>query len=173
MKVADVPIEKKFAVLCEIVRAQHFAWRRAVEELCPEVDAVAVVTRMWEITGRQTAAAYLKRVDPEAPLAPQLADSIVWSSRSMGEDARAEIPDPAPGDTPADEAFVRHLDCPWCKWHRRHDLEAEDRPGCDAWFRTIVEEVNQALDGRLRVETIEALPDGGDCCLRRLWVEEP
>ena len=162
---SDLPVEKRFAVLCEITRAQHFAWRQAVAELCPGTDPTKVVDKMWQITGRQTAAAYVKHLDPTRPLAPQIADSIAWSSRCMGEDAQAE-----PGASP-EEAYVRHKDCPWVHWHRRANLLAEDRPGCDAWFEATIAAVNQARDTKLRVATIEALPDGGASCLRRIWVE--
>ncbi len=162
----DLPLEKKFDVLCQIVRAQHFAWRRAVVELCPDRDPEDVVNRMWEITGTQTARAYLNKIDPEEPLAPQVAAGIVWSSRSMGEDAVAEA-DPATGD-----AFIRHRGCPWRDWHERQGLLAEDRPGCDAWFRSTIEGINRELGTRLTFETLESLPEGGSCCLRRLWVED-
>ena len=75
----DIPVDKKFAILCQITRAQHFAWREAVGELSEHVDPAAVAIRMWEITGAQTAAAYVKRLDPDAPLAPQFAKSSAWS----------------------------------------------------------------------------------------------
>ena len=158
-------VEAKFAALCQIARAQHFAWREAVEELCPGVDPAAVVRRMWEITGRQTARAYLKRLDRASPLAPQVASSIAWSSQCMGEEAQVEL------SADAEEAFVRHQACPWFEWHRREGLLAEDRPGCDLWFATTVEEINRALGTDLRVETVTSLPDGGASCLRRLWVD--
>jgi hypothetical protein len=164
MATMDVPVEERFRVLCEITRAQHFAWREAALALAPQLDPVALTKKMWEITGRQTAKAYLKRLDPEQPLAPQVARSLAWSSACMGEDATVE-----PGE--GDEAFVRHHDCPWCRWHERLGLLAEDRPGCDTWFRTVVDAIGEALETSLRVETISALPDGGDCCLRRIWVE--
>ena len=160
----DLPFEKRFAILCEITRAQHFAWREAVAQLCPDVDPARVVDRMWELTGEQTARAYLKRVDPQRPLAPQIAASVVWSSQCMGEDASVR-------EGQGDEAFVEHRDCPWLHWHRRLDLLAEDRPGCDAWFRSTVDTINQALGTRLRVETQETLPEGGAACRRRLWVD--
>lgn len=163
---ADVPpVEKRFAVLCEITRAQHFAWREAVEGACPGALPTDVVLKMWEHTGRDTARAYLKRLDPQRPLAPQVAACIAWSSHCMGEDAKVE---PGKGE---DEAYVRHTDCPWVHWHRRLDLLAEDRPGCDAWFRSTVDEVNRALGTELRTETLETLPEGAPSCLRRLWVE--
>jgi hypothetical protein len=172
------PVEKKFSILCEILRAQHFAWREAVRELCPGIDPARVTARMWEITGHRTAAAYLKRIDVSSPLAPQVARGIVWSSESMGEKAVVESrPDADPEDATTaprrnDEAFVRHLECPWFRWHEKEQLLAEDRPACDIWFQTVVNDINTALGTRLRVETLDALPDGGPCCLRRLWVDE-
>ena len=161
----DIPLQRRFDVLCQITRAQHFAWREAVRELCPGVDTRAVVERMWEITGRQTAQAYLKHIDPAHPLAPQVAESVAWSSRCMGEDAHVET-DPGSG-----EAFVRHEACPWLGWHERMGLLAEDRPGCDAWFRATVDEINRTLGTKLRVETLTTLPDGDASCLRRFRVD--
>jgi hypothetical protein len=161
----DTSVEQRFRVLCQIVRAQHFAWREAVAELCPGVDPATVATRMWEITGRETAHAYLKRIDPSQPLARQVAASVVWSSHCMGENAALEVtPD-------KDEAFVRHDDCPWFHWHERQGLLAEDRPGCDRWFQVTVDEINRALGTSLRVETLGTLPDGDGACRRRFWNE--
>ncbi|MBI5481168.1 MAG: L-2-amino-thiazoline-4-carboxylic acid hydrolase [Deltaproteobacteria bacterium] len=157
-------MEKKFAVLCEIARAQHFAWHEAVRQTCPGADLAKIVDRMWELSGHDTAKAYLKRLDKTKPLAPQVASSIVWSSQCMGEAATLEVTEGK------DEAFVRHADCPWFHWHQRTGLLAEDRPGCDVWFQTIVKDVNQALGTQVRVETQEALPDGGSCCLRRFFI---
>ena len=161
----DVPVEKKFAVLCEIARAQHFAWHEAVRQLCPGVDVAKVTNRMWELSGHDTAKAYIKRIDKAKPLAPQVAASFVWSSLCMGETATVEA---TPGK---DEAFVRHADCPWFRWHKRLDLLPEDRPGCDTWFQTTVDDINKALGTAVRMKTVETLPDGGSCCLRRFWVE--
>ena len=83
----------------------------------------------------------------------------------MGEDALAEA-----GANP-EEAFLRHTACPWQRWHEKLGLLAEDRPGCDAWFASTLKVINETLDTKLCFETLEALPDGGSCCLRRLWVE--
>jgi hypothetical protein len=163
----DIPLEKRFSILCEIVRAQHFAWREAAQELCPDMDTARIVTRMWEITGRDTAKAYLKMIDRSRPLAVQVAQGVANSSIIMGEAAVVEIPPDGQGDV----ALLRHTECPWLDWHRRFQLLDEDRPGCDAWFQSTVDHINQELGTKLRVETVEAMPEGGSCCLRRFWVE--
>ncbi|MHC4218350.1 MAG: hypothetical protein ACYSU7_07825 [Planctomycetota bacterium] len=160
----DVPAEERFRVLCEITRAQHFAWREAALALAPHLDPGALTRKMWEITGVQTADAYLKRLDSGAPLALQVARSIAWSSTCMGEAVTVEAGE-------GDEAFVRHTDCPWFHWHKRLDLLAEDRPGCDTWFQTVVARINETLGTSIRIETTSALPEGGTCCARRIWVE--
>ena len=156
------PVEKRFQTLCQITRAQHFAWREALVRSCPDADVVAVTGRMWEVAGRDTAQAYVKRIDRARPLAAQVADGIVWSSQSMGEDATVEA---GASDR---EAYVRHRACPWVDWHRKLGILGEDRPGCDTWFRATVDEVNRALVTRLVVETLETLPDGAPSCLRRI-----
>lgn len=163
---AETPIDKRFAVLCEIVRAQHFAWHEAVRQLCREVDTAAVTMRMWELTGEQTARAYLEHLDPDRPLALQVAESIVWSSRAMGEDAVAEAGE-------GEVAYVRHAGCPWHRWHERTGLLAEDQPGCDAWLRSTIEHIARKVGRPLRFETEQSLPEGGQACVRRIWVDEP
>lgn len=160
----DVPIETRFKTLCEIVRAQHFAWREAALAVAPNIDPQELCNKMWEITGVQTARTYLKRLDRTKPLALQVARCIGWSSVCMGEDAAVE-------EGEGDEAFVKHHDCPWFHWHKRLGLLAEDQPGCDTWFATTVAEINKALGVNIKVETQCALPTGGDCCRRRIWVE--
>lgn len=163
---ADASLETRFAVLCEIVRSQHFAWREAVHQLCPDVDPAEVADRMWALTGESTATAYLKHLDPAAPLALQVAKSVAFSSRCMGEDASVE-------EGPDGEAFVRHADCPWFHWHKRKDLLDEDRPGCDRWFQETTAGLAKALGVSLEVETLATLPDGDDSCLRRFRVARP
>ncbi len=160
----DIPIEKKFQILVEINRASHFAWRQAVQRLHPEADLQALVCAMWDVTGVQTAESYLRRLDTSKELAPQIAGSIVWSSHCMGEDAQVE-----PGAT-SGESFVKHTSCPWFRWHDQNGLLHEDRPGCDRWFEATIRTINEKLGTSVRFETLSALPDGDECCLRRIWV---
>jgi hypothetical protein len=161
----DFPIEKKFRILTEICRASHFAWREAVVRRCPDVDPSEIVNEMWDITGVQTALAYLKRLDRSKGLAEQLATSIVWSSSCMGEEARVEK------GKRAGEFIVRHDCCPWYRWHSDRGLLPEDRPGCDRWFEATIRTINENLGSRIRFETLSALPEGGDGCVRRIWEE--
>lgn len=161
---AELPIQKRFDILCEITRAQHFAWREAALEEAPGLDPQLLVNKMWAITGAQTAKAYVKHIDPEKPLAIQIARLIVGSSACMGEDAAVESGE-------GDAAFVRHDDCPWFHWHQRLGLLDEDRPGCDTWFCSTIDGINTALGTSVKVETTGALPSGDDCCRRRIWVE--
>ncbi len=86
----DLPTEERFRVLCEITRAQHFAWREAALALAPQLDPVELTKQMWKLTGVQTAKAYLRRLDKSKPLAPQVARCIAWSSACMGEDVTVE-----------------------------------------------------------------------------------
>lgn len=159
----DIPLDQKYRVLVEICRSSHFAWREAVRLRCPEVDPTDVVKEMWQITGVQTAEAYLKRLDPGGDLPLQIAESIVWSSICMGEDARLEA-----GDQPG-EYVVRHLACPWQRWHENFELSGEDRAGCDRWFEATLRTINERLGSRVRFETMCALPEGDSSCARRIW----
>lgn len=150
-------------MLSEIARAQHFAWHAAVSRLCPGLDPMRVTLEMWRVTGAQTGAAYVRKIDRALPIAPQIAERICGSSQCMGEDAVVER---GAGDR---EAFVVHRACPWKRWHEKMDLAREDRPGCDEWFRATIEAVNRALGSRVAFETIESLPEGGSTCRRRIW----
>jgi len=168
MEKNEQSVQKSFEVLCQITRAQHFAWREAVASCCSESIPQDVVIEMWRITGQQTAQSYLKHMDKtsaSASLPEQVARSIVWSSRSMGEDAAFE-------EDKDGVAMVRHSGCPWYDWHQRLGLLSEDQPGCDAWFGAIVEEINQARGSQLKFETVSSLPEGDSSCLRRFWVAQ-
>ncbi len=158
----NVPIEKRFRILCEITRAQHFAWREAALSMSPDLDPLELTNTMWELVGIQTAEAYMKHLDPLQPLALQIAQSIAWSSECMGETVRVE-------EEEGGSVFLIHDDCPWYHWHKRLGILEEDRPGCDVWFQTVVLTVNNALGATLRVETECTLPEGCECCRRRFW----
>ena len=162
----DIPVEKKFKILCEITRASHFSWRQAVVETCPDIDIKDVVYKMWEITGHETAKAYIRKIDSSKAILPQIAGSFVWSSITMGEDAEI-INEGNPI-----EIFVRHNGCPWFNWHLKVDALAEDRPGCDIWFKTVVDDINKALGTKVKIETQSSLPEGESSCVRRIWIEE-
>ena len=155
--------EKRFELLANIMRASHFEWRRAVASLCPDLDPTEAVKRYWEEVGKDTAAYYLKKIDPDKDIAEQLAALYVASSVAMGEDA-AVVASSVPG-----ESLARHEACPWFDWHKREGLLHEDQVGCDYWLKTVVDEINKALGTELRFETVESLPAGGSSCLRRFW----
>ena len=42
----DIPLESRFKVICEITRAQHFAWREAALILAPHLDAEQPTNKM-------------------------------------------------------------------------------------------------------------------------------
>ncbi len=157
--------EKRFELLANIMRASHFEWRRAALATNPQPDPEALIRRYWEEVGRDTAAFYLRKIDPAGDVARQVADLFVGSSVAMGEDAEY-------AGTDGDGCHLaRHNACPWFDWHKREGLLAEDRLGCDHWLATVVDEVNRALGAKVRFQTVEALPDGGTQCLRRFWQE--
>ena len=159
-----ITIQEKFETLCRITRSFYFAWRETALKLCPQHPPREVINKFWEIIARQTAESYLKKINPKKPLSKQIAESMVWSSVNMGEDARV-----VKGKN-ENEYFVEHRHCPWFDWHRRLGLLSEDQPGCDTWFFKTVELLNQKLGTKVKIETQKSLPCGGDCCRRRIWV---
>lgn len=152
-------LEQKFNALCQITRASHFEWREAFIKMFPDLDPADAVMKYWEIVGRDTAKAFLKRIDRDKPVAPQIAEMIVNSSLAMGESADMTV---------ESDGSVRlvHSDCPWFDWHKKYDALEEDQPGCDCWFQTIVKDVNQELNTNVRVETMSSLPTGDENCTR-------
>jgi len=157
-------IEEKFKILCSITRAAHFEWREAFIRMNPDMNPTDAVMQYWKIVGHDTAKAFLKKIKPEEPVIPQLAQMIVDSSLAMGEDAQLDIRHNT-------EAHVKHNACPWFEWHKRKDALSEDRPGCDCWFQTIVQDVNESLSTQIKVETLSTLPDGDEHCIRRFTIE--
>ena len=80
-------LEQKFKALCQITRAAHFEWRATVSKMAPGIDPVDSVLSYWEIVGHDTAKVYLKKIDKDKPVVPQIAQLIVDSSLAMGEQA--------------------------------------------------------------------------------------
>ena len=159
-------IEKKYAVLANIMRASHFQWRRTALAVNPNIDPIDLVNRYWDEVGKDTAQYYVRMIDPAGDLAEQFAALFVSSSVIMGEDAE-EIAQSAAG-----REQVRHNSCPWYDWHQREGLLAEDLGGCNHFLQVVVDGVNAALGTSLRFETVESLPGGGSCCLRQFWEED-
>ncbi len=155
-------LEQKFKALCQITRAAHFEWRQTFIAMNPGADPKEAVLKYWEIVGHDTAKAYIKQIDPQKPIVPQLAKAIVDSSLAMGETARI-----IPGGSD-NELHFEHQDCPWLKWHQRYDAADEDRPGCDKWLETLINDISKEFGVKLIFETLSSLPDGQDTCERVL-----
>jgi hypothetical protein len=162
---SEIPLEKRFRMLAQIQRASHFEWLRAVRALCPDVDEKELVLRFWTEVGHDTARNYVDHMDPAKPMPRQMAESFVFSSQCMGEDAVVV----EGGDDR--ECFARHDDCPWLEWHRREGKTDLDQAGCDRWLEVLVGDVNEALGTDVKWETVKAMPAGDEVCLRRFWVE--
>jgi len=161
----DIPVEKRFRVLSQILRASHFEWLRAARALAPNVSELQLILKFWEEVAKDTAESYIKRIEPDKPLPEQIVRCFVFSSICMGEDCEAVA------GKDENEAFARHTACPWFEWHKRLGKTELDLPGCDRWIEVFVDEINRRLGVRVRWETLKALPKGDDVCLRRFWVE--
>jgi 2,4-dienoyl-CoA reductase (NADPH2) len=161
----EIPLEKRFERLAQITRATFFTWRETVADTFKDANLPELVNKFWEITARDTAKGYLRRLDPAKPLAPQIAEAMVTDSINMGEDAKLIL------GKSVNEAFVHHDGCPWFDWAARLKLLEEDQPGCDAWFFKTVELINKQLGTNVKIETLKSLPKGDAICLRRIWVE--
>jgi len=164
MSSSEITIERRYAALCNMLRAQHFAWRDAVQNRIPNVPIDEVVAAMWEKAGEETANAFSLAFDRSQPLAPQAAEAVALSCQCMGREATVEVD--------GDEAFVIQDDCPWFECHARHGTVDEDRMGCDAWFNGILERLNEHLETTLAFETLETLPEGAPRCRRRIYISE-
>lgn len=155
-------LEQKFKALCQITRASHFEWRETFIRMFPDMDPKEAVLIYWETVGHDTAKAYLKKINRDKPIVPQIAQLIVDSSLAMGEDARViESED-------ENEIFIEHLECPWFEWHKKHNALAEDQPGCDLWIETILEDLNKELGTNIIFKTLGSLPNGDTGCRRIL-----
>ena len=70
------------------------------------------------------------------------------------------------------EVFVQWDRCPWPEFARRYDAPMEeDVLGCDKWFQTVIADINQLFNTKVKLETTKAIPRGDGCCVRRITME--
>ena len=155
----EYTLEQKFKALCQITRATHFEWRETFVKMYPDRDPLEAILIYWEIVGHDTAKAYLKAIDREKPVVPQLVKMLVDSSLAMGENAKMEKGE-------GDEAYQDHQGCPWVEWHEKHNALREDQPGCDCWISTIIKDFNKELGTKIEFETLCSIPEGDESCKR-------
>ena len=151
--IQDVTLEQKYQALCNIMRAQHHAWREAVKQRCPHTPVTDVLKTMWEIAGEEAGEAFYRGIDKSQPIPPQVAEAIKTSWEVMGQHPGVECTESG------EEAHVTQVGCPWFAWHVKHDLVEEDRVGCDAWFDGVLSRLNARLGTNIAVETCETLPE--------------
>ena len=162
---------RKFNTLGNIERATWYEWRQAALEFAREgTDPLDLVLRAWEIVGHDTAKSYFGGLDvTKGPkrFVTDIARRIVASSINMGEDAKVVESDKD------NEVYVRWDRCPWPDFARRYDAPMEeDLQGCDKWFMTVIEDINEVFNTHVQLETQAAIPSGDCHCLRRIWVDE-
>lgn len=159
----------KFDALGNITRALFYEWREAAIKNAKEgVTPTDLVLDAWEVVGHDTAKAYYGMLDVSKPdFVKRIARAIVMSSTMMGESATMEK------GKDDDEWFVVWDRCPWPEFARRYDAPMEeDVLGCDKWFQTVIEDINQVFGSKVGLETQAAIPRGDGKCVRRLWMEK-
>jgi hypothetical protein len=158
----------KFEALQNINRATWYEWRQAALEYArPDVEPLELVLKAWEVVGHDTAKAYFGMLDVSKPtFIEDIAKCIVMSSTMMGENAKI-----VKSDNP-NEVFVQWDRCPWPEFARRYDVPMEeDVLGCDKWFQTVIEDINQLFNTKVTLETQKAIPRGDGACVRRISME--
>ena len=158
----------KFEALQNINRATWYEWRQAAIECArPDITPLDLVLKAWEVVGHDTAKAYFGMLDVSKPsFLEDIARCIVMSSTMMGENARI-----VKSDNP-NEVFVHWDRCPWPEFARRYEVPMEeDVLGCDKWFQTVIEDINQLFNTKVTLETLKAIPRGDGACVRRLAME--
>lgn len=159
----------KFEALGNITRATWFEWREAaIETARPEFKPLDLVLKAWEVVGHDTAKAYFTMLDrSKDSYVKDIAQCIVSSSTMMGEDAKL-----VPGEN-KDEIYVQWDRCPWPEFARRYGAPMEeDVLGCDKWFTTVIEDINELFNTNVKLETLKAIPRGDRICLRRISMKE-
>jgi hypothetical protein len=158
----------KYEALQNINRATWYEWRAAAIECArPEFKPMDLVLKAWEVVGHDTAKAYFGMLDvSKSSFLEDIAKCIVQSSIMMGENAKI-IKSEEPN-----EVFVQWDRCPWPEFARRYDAPMEeDVQGCDKWFQTVIEDINQLFNTKVKLETQKAIPRGDGVCIRRLSME--
>lgn len=158
----------KFEALQNINRATWYEWRQAAIECArPEIKPLDLVLKAWEVVGHDTAKAYFGMLDVSKPtFLENIAKCIVMSSTMMGENAKLVKSENE------NEVCVQWDRCPWPEFARRYDVPMEeDVLGCDKWFQTVIEDINQLFNTKVKLETELAIPRGDGCCFRRLTME--
>ena len=160
----------KFEALQNINRATWYEWRQAAIECArPEFTPEDLVLKAWEVVGHDTAKAYFGMLDVSKPsFLEDIASCIIMSSTMMGENARV-IKSETGNEN---EVFIQWDRCPWPEFARRYGAPMEeDVLGCDKWFQTVIEDINQLFNTKVKLETQKAIPRGDGVCLRRLSME--
>jgi len=167
VSVPRMTLRRMLDMMMGIDHASHFEWREAALACArPELKPMDIALKYWEIVGHDTAKAYFYALNASSPtFEKDVARAITVSALAMGEDTKF-----IEGRTPK-EAWVRWDRCPWREWHRRYNAVEECRPGCDKWMEAIINDLNIFFGKNLRWATLRALPEGDDCCLRRIWTE--
>lgn len=152
---------KDWKIMNELLRDFYFSW---LEVVGPKLEAGGVpleevVADFWKKVGEEGAELYKKHLPPERDLL-SLARAIKRSSEIMGEEVEIE-------EGEGGAIILRHMECPWLERSRRRGYERLCRLGCDAWFEAALKGVSPEL----KVETREAMPEGGSCCERKIWRE--
>lgn len=157
----------KFEGLGNITRATWYEWREAAMACAPGLKPLDLVLKAWEVVGHDTAKAYFTALDVSKPtFLEDIAKCIVGSSTIMGEDAKL-VKGAHEG-----EIYVQWDRCPWPEFARRYKAPMEeDVLGCDKWFQTVIEDINELFNTEVRLETLKAIPRGDGICLRRLSME--
>lgn len=159
----------KFDALGNITRATWYEWREAALSFLPAgTNPTELVLKAWEVVGHDTAKAYFTALDKSKPtFLRDIAKCIVNSSTMMGETAKI-----VDGKTP-DEVYIQWDRCPWPEFARRYGASMEeDVLGCDKWFQTVIADVNELFNTKVKLETLNAIPRGEKVCVRRLSISK-
>ncbi len=158
----------KFEALQNINRATWYEWREAAIECArPEFTPLDLVLKAWEVVGHDTAKAYFGMLDISKPsFLKDIAKCIVLSSTMMGENAKVIKSENE------NEVFIQWDRCPWPEFARRYGAPMEeDVLGCDKWFQTVIEDINELFNTKVKLVTEKAIPRGDGICVRRLTLE--